>query len=192
MLPGVLWVRCPAEEESQSFRLILAVMSVPVFMRAVCASLPRDDSSDRSRQFDETGAVRRANGRSRRSILLLSLRAVVYRKYFWIKTAVISTLSSALDFFQITHGAAAGLIVNCALALGDVVTVDRSAEISPQREYWYVCTLLTGAKQRDESWMWWIKRPHFIMYDVQWHHPPPGTEPAPSTERVWVQSSNSY
>lgn len=54
----------------------------PVFIRAVCAALPRDDSSDRSRQFDETGAVRRVNGRSRRSILLLSLRAVVYRTYF--------------------------------------------------------------------------------------------------------------
>lgn len=113
--------------ESKSFKVISGGGHAPcIYMscgsgRPLCAALLRDASSDRSRQFDETGAVGRVNERSRRSILLRAWRALMYCKHSGMKTAAISTFGVVWPNYSSCSWA---VIVKCGLALGDVLTVD--------------------------------------------------------------------
>lgn len=85
---------------------------------------PRDASSDRSRQFDGAGAV---GGRG---------------------NAVISTPSS-VDFCQITLVAAGPTLLE-SVHLG---AVDNPLPLL-QREYLYVCTMLTKAELGTQRWFY--------------------------------------
>lgn len=110
--------------------------------------------NNRSRQFDETAAVRgRVDERRHRSILLLSPRAS-YCGYVWVKAAAISALCSEWLMSELR-----AVIRKCGQAPGVVATVDMSREISPLELLTCLLPAHWGRTRRDE--ILWIKGPQF-------------------------------
>lgn len=152
--PGSL-VSSREAEGAKSFKVISGDPSRCIYiLREEGGGVLCAQRNNRSRQFDETAAVRgRVDERRHRSILLLSPSAS-YCGYVWVKAAAISALCSEWLMSELR-----AVIRKCGQAPGVVATVDMSREISPLELLTCLLPAHWGRTRRDE--ILWIKGPQF-------------------------------